>query len=56
MKAILLIGGQGTRLRPFTIETPKPLLPVLNRPFLEYQLEILKRHGIRDVVMCTAYR
>lgn len=56
MKAILLIGGQGTRLRPFTVETPKPLLPVLNRPFLEYQLEILKRHGIRDLVMCTAYR
>ncbi|MBI5200136.1 MAG: NDP-sugar synthase [Elusimicrobia bacterium] len=56
MRALLLIGGQGTRLRPFTLETPKPLLPVLNRPFLEYQLEILRRHGVMDVTLCTSYR
>jgi mannose-1-phosphate guanylyltransferase len=56
MRAIILIGGMGTRLRPFTLETPKPLLPVLNRPFLEYQFQILSRHGIRDVVLCTSYR
>lgn len=56
MKAVILIGGMGTRLRPFTLATPKPLLPVLNRPFLEYQFQILSRHGVREVVLCTSYR
>ena len=56
MIALILIGGAGTRLRPFTCDFPKPLLPVVNRPFLEYQFDILKRHGIRDVVLCTAYK
>ncbi len=46
----------GTRLRPFTLLTPKPLLPVLNRPFLEYQFRILKRYGIKEVILCTSYR
>lgn len=56
MQAVILIGGMGTRLRPFTLHTPKPLLPVLNRPFLEYQFRILKAHGIREVILCTSYR
>src|SRR3569832_1351827 len=56
MKAAILIGGQGTRLRPFTMESPKPLLPVLNRPFLEYQFSVLRRHGVREAVLCTSYR
>lgn len=56
MKALILIGGRGTRLRPFTCDTPKPLLPVVNRPFLRYQLEALPRHGIREAVLCTSYR
>jgi mannose-1-phosphate guanylyltransferase len=56
MKAAILIGGQGTRLRPFTLESPKPLLPVLNRPFLEYQFRVLRTHGVREVVLCTSYR
>jgi mannose-1-phosphate guanylyltransferase len=56
MIALILIGGAGTRLRPFTCDFPKPLLPVLNRPFLEYQFDVLKRHGIREVVLCTAYK
>jgi mannose-1-phosphate guanylyltransferase len=56
MKAAILIGGQGTRLRPFTLESPKPLLPVLNRPFLEYQFRVLRAHGVREVVLCTSYR
>ncbi|MBI5625115.1 MAG: NDP-sugar synthase [Elusimicrobia bacterium] len=55
MLAIILIGGQGTRLRPFTCSRPKPLLPLVNRPFLEYQFEVLKAHGIKDVVLCTSY-
>lgn len=54
--AVILIGGQGTRLRPLTIDTPKPLLPVVNRPFLHYQFDVLKSHGVRDVVLCAQYR
>lgn len=54
--AVILIGGQGTRLRPLTCRTPKPLLPVVNKPFLNYQFEVLKKHGIREVVLCTGYR
>lgn len=56
MQAVILIGGMGTRLRPFTLHTPKPLLPVLNRPFLEYQFRILRRYGIKEVILCTSYR
>lgn len=56
MRAVILIGGMGTRLRPFTLSTPKPLLPVLNRPFLEYQFQILRRHGVKKVALCVSYR
>src|SRR5262245_56796604 len=43
MKAILLAGGKGTRLRPLTVHTPKPIVPIFNRPFLYYQLDLLKQ-------------
>ncbi len=56
MKALILIGGQGTRLRPFTSDIPKPLLPVLDQPLLDYQLRVLGRHGIKEIVLCTSYR
>lgn len=55
MKALILIGGLGTRLRPLTCHTPKPLLPIVNRPFLEYQFQLLKRHGIKDIILCVSY-
>ncbi len=55
MKALILIGGLGTRLRPLTWTTPKPLLPIANRPFLEYQLDLIKRHGIKEVIFCVSY-
>lgn len=55
MKALILIGGLGTRLRPLTCNTPKPLMPVVNRPFLYYQLKLLKDHGIKDVIFCVSY-
>jgi len=42
-EAILLAGGKGTRLRPLTIHTPKPIVPILERPFLHYQLDLLKQ-------------
>ena len=55
MKAVILVGGEGTRLRPLTFSTPKAMVPILNRPFLEHMLEYLKRHGIDDVILTLCY-
>ncbi|HEY7137751.1 MAG TPA: NDP-sugar synthase [Acidimicrobiia bacterium] len=55
MKAIVLVGGEGTRLRPLTYHTPKPLLPIANVPFLERQLTWLGRHGVDEVVLSLGY-
>lgn len=55
VNAIILIGGLGTRLRPLTYKTPKPLLPLADQPFVVYQFELLKKHGVRDITLCTAY-
>ena len=55
MKAIILIGGEGTRLRPLTCHTPKAIVPILNRPFLEHLLSYLCKHGIRDVILALGY-
>ncbi|PYO55308.1 MAG: GDP-mannose pyrophosphorylase, partial [Candidatus Rokuibacteriota bacterium] len=46
VSAVILAGGQGTRLRPLTLRTPKPIVPLLNVPFLAYQLDLLRRHGV----------
>lgn len=54
--AIILVGGEGTRLRPMTLELPKPVVPVLDRPFLRFQLDLLRRAGITDIVLCVAFR
>src|SRR5262245_61837590 len=51
MRAILLIGGFATRLRPLTVRRPKALIPVLNRPFLSYQLDLLADAGVTDVIL-----
>ncbi len=50
----MLVGGEGTRLRPLTWRTPKSLVPILNRPFLEHALGHLRRHGIDEVVLAVA--
>lgn len=55
MKGIIIAGGLGTRLRPLTYQRPKPLVPVANRPFLEYQVALLRKHGIEDIVFATNY-
>jgi NDP-sugar pyrophosphorylase family protein len=56
MRAVVLVGGEGTRLRPVTLTTPKPLLPIANQPFIERQLEWLAGHGVDDVVLALGYR
>jgi len=56
MQALILAGGKGTRLRPLTVYTPKPIVPVLNKPFLIYQIEILRRAGIKDITLSLSYQ
>jgi NDP-sugar pyrophosphorylase family protein len=56
MQALILAGGKGTRLRPLTVYTPKPIVPILNRPLLQYQLEMLARAGIADITLSLSYQ
>src|SRR5258708_2768366 len=56
MQALILAGGKGTRLRPLTVYTPKPIVPVLNRPFLLYQIEVLREWGITDITLSLSYQ
>ncbi len=55
-QAVILAGGQGTRLRPLTLARPKPIVPLLNRPFLHYQLALLRQHGVTDIILSCSYR
>lgn len=56
MKAVVLVGGFGTRLRPLTLTTPKQMLPVAGRPMIEGVLEHLRRHGVDEAVLSLGYR
>lgn len=56
MKAIILVGGEGTRLRPLTYSVVKSMVPVLNRPFLEHVLCNLAKHDIREIVLAMGYK
>jgi NDP-sugar pyrophosphorylase family protein len=56
MQALILAGGKGTRLRPLTVYTPKPIVPVVNRPFLLYQIEVLQKAGITDITLSLSYQ
>lgn len=56
MKAVILAGGLGRRLRPFTEVIPKPLLPVGEKAVLEVQIEHLRRHGVDEVILATNYK
>jgi mannose-1-phosphate guanylyltransferase len=55
MKAVVLVGGEGTRLRPLTETVPKPLLPLVDRPILDHVLDHLVAHGVREVIMSSPY-
>ncbi len=55
MKAVVMAGGEGTRLRPMTANQPKPLLPVANKPIMEHVLHLLKRHGFSETVVTVQF-
>ena len=56
MKAIILAGGRGKRLRPITDYVPKPLVPIKNIPIIEWQIKYLKKYGVNEVIICTGYQ
>jgi mannose-1-phosphate guanylyltransferase len=56
MQALILVGGEGTRLRPLTSGLPKPVVPLAGQPFLSYMLEWLRSHGVDDVVLSCGFR
>jgi mannose-1-phosphate guanylyltransferase len=56
MQAVVLVGGEGTRLRPLTLTRPKPALPLVDRPFIRYLIEWLSRHGIDEVILACGFR
>ncbi len=55
MRAVLMAGGSGTRLRPLTCDLPKPMVPILNRPIAEHIINLLKRHQIKEVIATLHY-
>ncbi len=56
MKAVILAGGEGTRLRPLTLLIPKPVVPIADRPLLQHQLDLLATVGVRELVFSVAYQ
>lgn len=55
MKAVIMAGGEGTRLRPLTCNRPKPMVPVVNKPVMEHIIELLKKYGLVDVAVTLQY-
>ena len=55
MKAVVMAGGEGTRLRPLTSNQPKPMVPVVGKPCMEHILELLREHGMGEVIVTVAF-
>jgi mannose-1-phosphate guanylyltransferase/phosphomannomutase len=55
VKAVIMAGGEGTRLRPLTSNQPKPMLPMANRPLMEHVIRLLRQHGFTDIVVTVAF-
>src|SRR5947209_10272373 len=55
MKAVIMAGGEGTRLRPLTSNSPKPMMPLANRPMMEHIVRLLKEHGFDEIVVTLAF-
>lgn len=56
MKAVILAGGKGKRIRPLTYEKPKPLLPVKGKPIILHVIDLLKKHGVKDLIVTLEYK
>jgi len=56
LKAIILAGGRGKRLRPITDYVPKPLVPIKNIPIIDWQIKYLKKYGVNEVIICTGHK
>ncbi|MDY6969958.1 MAG: sugar phosphate nucleotidyltransferase, partial [Spirochaetota bacterium] len=56
IKAVIMAGGEGTRLRPLTSNRPKPMIPVINKPVIEHTINLLKKQGITDIIISLFYR
>jgi len=55
VKAVVMAGGEGTRLRPLTSNQPKPMVPIVGKPCMEHILELLKQHDLNDVIVTVAF-
>ena len=55
MKAVVMAGGEGSRLRPLTLHRPKPMVPLVDRPVMGHIIELLKRHNITDIIVTVQY-
>ena len=55
MQALILAGGEGTRLRPLTSTIPKPVVPLVQRPFISYMLEWLRSHGVDEAILSCGF-
>jgi mannose-1-phosphate guanylyltransferase/phosphomannomutase len=55
MKAVIMAGGEGSRLRPLTCDLPKPMVPIMNVPVMEHIIDLLKKHGIKDIIVTLMY-
>src|ERR1700694_712830 len=55
MRAVVMAGGEGTRLRPLTSNQPKPMVPIVGKPCMEHIIELLKEHGFEDVIVPVAF-
>ena len=55
MKAVIMAGGEGTRLRPLTSNLPKPMMPLANKPMMEHVIDLLRRHGFDEIVVTLAF-
>ena len=56
MKAMILSGGRGKRLRPVTDTIPKPLIKINGKPLIEWKINYLKKFGIKDIIICSGYK
>jgi len=56
MQVVILCGGKATRLFPLTKKVPKSMVPILGKPFLEYQINLLKKNSLKNILLCTGYK